>query len=401
MDKHPTSLEEVAAPLAGGTVEDAGVARVRCLVPITVRLLNWTRTALKTIARTGLTLSAAVTLVLIGVLFFEALFNKATTIQSLSVPKSLADNGFGPEVASARLRDEIKEKITGANTSLRSHDVLEQTEVPDVVIPGVGLSVQTLANDVSKFLGLKPKGFDISGEFTIEGGNLSLRLRANGNQFFTTPGVDPRVLDNLLGDAAEAVLHKTQPYVLASYLYGINKDAALAEANWIIANFPASDEQVSRSHYLKGRILANDLQHEAMGEYKAAIALDPKFAYPHNGLGTVLNALGRRDQAIAEYKAAIAIAPEYAYPHSGLGDTLNALGRRDEAIAQYKAAIALDRKYADPHNGLGTVLDALGRRDEAIAEYETAIKLDPKDTRPRANLGMPSAYSGPSPGRSS
>jgi tetratricopeptide (TPR) repeat protein len=134
-----------------------------------------------------------------------------------------------------------------------------------------------------------------------------LATSANGNQFFTSPGVDPRELDRLLGDAAQAVLHKTQPYILASYLYHTNKDGALAVVNWIIATFAASDEQVSRAHYLKGRITDYlGRRDEATAEFKAAIALNRKFAYPHNGLGTVPNELGRRDEAIAEFKAAIA-----------------------------------------------------------------------------------------------
>jgi tetratricopeptide (TPR) repeat protein len=54
--------------------------------------------------------------------------------------------------------------------------------------------------------------------------------------------------------------------------------------------------------------------------------------------------LGRRDEAIAEYKAAIALDPKFAFPHNGLGNVLRDLGRLGEAIAEYNAAIALDPK---------------------------------------------------------
>lgn len=133
----------------------------------------------------------------------------------------------------------------------------------------------------------------------------------------------------------------------------------------------------------------------AQGEYEKAIAacqqaiaLDPKDASPHHGLGNVYADLGRTDDAIAAYQQAIALDPKNALPHNGLGIVYRQLGRTDDAIASFQQAIELDPKFAAPHNRLGNVYRQLGRTDEAIVAYQQAIKLDPKDTLSHNGLGI-------------
>jgi len=125
---------------------------------------------------------------------------------------------------------------------------------------------------------------------------------------------------------------------------------------------------------------------EAIAAYEQAIALDPKYAAPHNGLGYMYSALGRHEEAIAAYEQAIALDPKDAYPHNGLGNMYSALGRHEEAVAAYEQAIALDPQDATPHNGLGTVYRDLGRHEEAIVAYQQAIALDPQNATSHASL---------------
>jgi len=126
---------------------------------------------------------------------------------------------------------------------------------------------------------------------------------------------------------------------------------------------------------------------EAIEAFQQAISVDPKFAYPYNGLGNALSALGRKEEAIEAYRQAISVDPIYTDPYNGLGNALSALDRKEEAIEAYRQAISVDPKFAYPYNGLGNALSALVRKEEAIEAYRQAISVDPKFSYPYNGLG--------------
>ncbi len=112
-------------------------------------------------------------------------------------------------------------------------------------------------------------------------------------------------------------------------------------------------------------------------------------------LGAILSLAGRYDEAIAAYQRAIALDPKVAAPHNGLGNVYAQLGRYDEAIAAYQRAIALDPKFAAPHNNLANVFAKLGRFDEARREYQERIRLAPENPfTPLVALGVIARHQG-------
>src|SRR5262249_44694200 len=78
--------------------------------------------------------------------------------------------------------------------------------------------------------------------------------------------------------------------------------------------------------------------------YRAAIATDPKFVWPHNNLGNILRTMGDLKGAIAAYRAAIAIDPNLALPRRNLGHALKDTGDLPGAAAAYEAAIRVDAR---------------------------------------------------------
>jgi serine/threonine-protein kinase len=126
---------------------------------------------------------------------------------------------------------------------------------------------------------------------------------------------------------------------------------------------------------------------EAIKELRKAVAIDPKDATAHLNLGYALEDKGRLEEAIAEYHKALAIDPEDARAHNNLGAALEAKGRLDEAIVECQKALAIDPKLTEPHINLGNALKAKGQVDAAIAEYQKALAIDPKDAKAHNNLG--------------
>ena len=127
---------------------------------------------------------------------------------------------------------------------------------------------------------------------------------------------------------------------------------------------------------------------EAIAACQQAIALDPTFAPPHNGMGYVYTDRKQYDEAISAYRRAIALDPTDAYPHNGLGYVYRARKQYGDAIAAFQQAIALDLTLARAYHGLGLVYLDRKQYDEAFAAFQQAIALDPTFANPHNGLGI-------------
>jgi serine/threonine protein kinase/tetratricopeptide (TPR) repeat protein len=127
---------------------------------------------------------------------------------------------------------------------------------------------------------------------------------------------------------------------------------------------------------------------EAIVEYQKALELDPKNVNARTNLGSAFRRQGRVDEAVAEFRKAIELDPKFTVAHNNLGIALRDKGRVDEAIVEYQKAIELHPNYASPHTGLGNSLRDKGRVDEAIAEHRKAIELQPKSAIAHTSLGL-------------
>jgi tetratricopeptide (TPR) repeat protein len=118
---------------------------------------------------------------------------------------------------------------------------------------------------------------------------------------------------------------------------------------------------------------------EAIGCYRAALALRPETISAHYNLGNALRAKGQLDEAIAEYREAIRLKKDYEEAHGNLGLALEEMGELDNAVAEYGEAIRLKKDRHNSHYNLGNALLRQGRWDRAIAEYGEAIHLMKED----------------------
>jgi serine/threonine protein kinase/Flp pilus assembly protein TadD len=126
---------------------------------------------------------------------------------------------------------------------------------------------------------------------------------------------------------------------------------------------------------------------EAIGFYRAALALRPLSPGAHLNLGLALYQSGNVEAAIAEYREAIHLRSDYVSAHSNLGLALKKKGQLDEAVAAFREAIRHHKDSAAAHNNLGLVLQDKGQLDDAIAEFREASRLKPDSPLPHCNLG--------------
>ena len=128
---------------------------------------------------------------------------------------------------------------------------------------------------------------------------------------------------------------------------------------------------------------------EALGYYRAALAIRPDVSAAHGSLGCALYQTGRRDEAIAYFEQALHIDPESVAAHSNLAIALHDKGLTDEAMGHFEQAFRIDPKSAGVHFNLGAALmSAEGRLDEAIDHLRQAVSINPKSARAHYNLGL-------------
>jgi tetratricopeptide (TPR) repeat protein/tRNA A-37 threonylcarbamoyl transferase component Bud32 len=126
---------------------------------------------------------------------------------------------------------------------------------------------------------------------------------------------------------------------------------------------------------------------ESIVAYQQALALDPRHAPAQNNLAVALLDMGRAEEALAASQKALAIHPNLAAALANRGNALRHLGRLDDAIASYKQALVLDPRTKDAHFGLAHAWEDKGEIDEAIRCYRAGVALDPKNAVVLNNLG--------------
>jgi tetratricopeptide (TPR) repeat protein len=116
---------------------------------------------------------------------------------------------------------------------------------------------------------------------------------------------------------------------------------------------------------------------EAVGYFRAAVAIRPTSAEAHDALGYALRRMGEPEAAIVALQRAVALDPEFALAQENLGEALREKGDKIGAFASFKKAIELGSDDIDACFGLGWALETKGNHDEAIADLRKAIECKP------------------------
>jgi tetratricopeptide (TPR) repeat protein len=310
--------------------------------------------------------------VVICVLIFQDLSRDLVTIEPISTPKTFAEDGYTPEVASRRLHDALNKYADNAGTSMQNRKVESREELPDFIVPKIDLSINAIVASIRDVLHHN-SGQRITGEFVVHD-NLVLRLRVDGLEVFSGSG-DRNDPDRLLTEAVPAVMDKIRPYLVISTQYNIDPKRAVERADYIINHLKSSDVNVEWAYILKGKYFIDQKQFaEAEKVLRAALSLNWSNAVAHNNLGFLREKQNRLDEAMTQYERAIAIDPNYVLAHNNLGIVLRGRSRIKEAIAEHQSAIKIDPASFQAHLDLGVDWERQNNDfDAAILEYNAAL----------------------------
>jgi hypothetical protein len=232
-----------------------------------------------------LSISAVLTVVLVFAFLFKTLIGRQLYIEPISVPKTLAEDGYTPEVAAQQFREALNRVVAAANSVRHAPNIALRGDQPDIVVPTVGISLDTIAAGIRTFLPVSSRQ-TASGEITRIDRQYHLRLRIDGHEFFfSAEGAAREKLEDLMDRAALKLFGEINPYLVAAALYETDRDSALESAHRITLLLPESDENVAAAYSLKGTILLERNQYS-----EAETALKKASASAHATLSEVLRA---------------------------------------------------------------------------------------------------------------
>jgi tetratricopeptide (TPR) repeat protein len=363
-------------------------------------------------------LSTALMIGVAGYVVILSVTQNTITIEPLSTPKVMVDNGYTPEVAAAHFRAALVSALIAAQLSggRLGPQLALRGEQPDVVVPSTGISAQTIANSIRKFLPISQAPI-ISGEFTVTDNRLWLRLRSGGRDIYSSErGVNPERVRQLMDDAAPAVLYEVWPIYLAFTSYRRNPVLALEVADRVIETAARSSQDVRTAYVLKGLIYVDQKRYRrALDSFNSALQLETRpnrRAEYHIARGFVFRLQRKTKQADIEFAKAeelgkddpqvlmalrlVQVGP-VAVPaelrklkqknillpgvHSQVGALFSQLGMIDDAIVEYLEAIRIDPNDIAAHINLGNAYAAKSQTEDAAASYWKAIDIDSHDER--------------------
>lgn len=318
----------------------------------------------------------------IGLLIYKELNKETVIIEPFQVPTDLEKQNITGQAIVNKLLDQIEIINANADTAYKKLDVkpvLFDSQL-EIVIPGSGISLKSLLQNVKNFLGKKQTR--ISGEVVLNNQILYLTIRVFGEPSKTFSG-SLNELDGILKEASQYILKYTQPYLLAYYLYYNydvkNKEAAMDMIKYTLTHEPRDDDAMA--YNLDGFIKYEEGDFvEAAKLFKKALDIDPKNVDALNNFAYILYDNKNYDSAISLYNKSIDINPNYFYTYHYMGLALAGQKKFDKAFAMYDKSIKLNPQYTEVYDDYGNALAELRKYNEAADKFEKAIELDPDNS---------------------
>jgi len=161
-----------------------------------------------------------------------------------------------------------------------------------------------------------------------------------------------------------------------------------------LPNAPMAAASVADEAYLLGRQQHMAYRYAAaIGNYQAALRINPRHVNATNGLATLDAERGDLAQAIARWRAltsgaAAPSSPASAFLYSNLGYAQLLNGEYMQAITALERACALDPSNHRPWHHLGSAFEKLGQFEHAKRMHQHARMLEQRDIKGQTALAL-------------
>jgi len=355
-----------------------------------------------------------------GWLLAAAVNQDTLTISPFSVPNAWTERGYSGFVIAERIRDSMQRialeaeadpEDGGAGVTTQENGSLVpvmqpltvslKTETPNITVPTIGVSLETVASAVRTYLGVGNARL-VTGDLADFNGELSIRVRMDGQMVLASDAglaqMDP---EYLIERAAHALVDATNPYLLAVIAHRKNEQRGYEMAGSIIRRRPPNDENVIQARILQGVIHLNRKEFEQAEQILRPLAqLEGQVATPRNvlalaasvNLGVALGQMQKHADAIALYddldrrfgtSADRMIRVFVASARVDKAYRLVRLGRAADAIALYdrvdrdfgsQTTQAMQAVVADAMLGKGLAYGELGQTQAELASYDALVR---------------------------
>jgi tetratricopeptide (TPR) repeat protein len=368
--------EPASEPAAGDPTEPTASGRV----------LAAAATILPVLAVIAHRLPVILLALLAGVVGYVELRGERIVMEPFEVPAALRDRGYTSQMIAHRLSDQMTRIRTVARTSMERKRLVSGREepYPQIVIPGAGVSVESVVRYVGEVLGREVP--TVSGEIVLIGPpaaadpEVEMTSRVSGRPARSERG-RLGALDQVLFRIAEHIYQSTQPYLVASYHYESDRARCLEAIRFVLEHAPREDD--ARAWNLWGLVLRDEGRlAEAARKFERAVAVPTKDddikGRAYTNWADVLRRQQRYPDALATIQRAVEHAPTHANAYDVWGLILADLGETDAAIEAYRRAVARDPDHAEAHYHWGLVLAGRPQPEPAIEHFQRAVDIEPR-----------------------
>jgi tetratricopeptide (TPR) repeat protein len=319
----------------------------------------------------------------LGLLIGEVAFDSRTvSLQSVSVPGSVASQGYSADVAQQRITSAALAVVRDARTYSVAQHVQSANSQGPVELIATYLGMKPLLEATQQAVG--GLEYRVAADIVTERSQLVLRMRAtrfDGRVTTARVSSPPDQIEQLLADGGFMLLRLVDPQVACSAV--LRRSASLGSADWagtarcIEESLDAAGREDKMWLYnLLGvaRVLGGDGA-GALSAFRSALEIEPDFSPALLNLGILLATSNRHEDALRAYRTVFrrrstADSPQtYAATRTMMAMSLERLGREAEALVQLRRAIR-----AAPHYTLPQLL-LLARVPEGSAEAEELRRM--------------------------